>query len=106
MWVKRVLVIDDSLDVMPVHGVGGILGLMLTAFLSSNLGGLGLDEGVTVWDQFIVQLCGITATIVWCGLVSFALLKLLDVTMGLRVTEDQETQGLDIVLHEERGYSL
>jgi ammonium transporter, Amt family len=106
MWVKRVLVIDDSLDVMPVHGVGGILGLMMTAFLSSNLGGLGLADGVTVWGQFIVQLCGITATIVWCGLVSFVLLKILDVTMGLRVSEDQETEGLDIVLHEERGYNL
>jgi len=106
MWVKRVLIIDDSLDVLPVHGVGGILGLTLTAFLSSNLGGLGLDEGVTVWDQFIVQLCGITATIVWCGLMSFVLLKVLDVTMGLRVTEDQETEGLDIVLHEERGYNI
>jgi Amt family ammonium transporter len=54
----------------------------------------------------MVQLCGITATIAWCGLVSFGLLKILDLTMGLRVSEDQETEGLDIVLHEERGYNL
>ncbi len=106
MYVKRVLSIDDSLDVMPVHGVGGILGLIMTAFLSSSLGGLGLDEGVTMGQQFVTQMIGIGATIIWCGGISYILLKLLDVTIGLRVDEDEEIEGLDIVLHEERGYNL
>jgi Amt family ammonium transporter len=105
-FIKRKLVIDDSLDVFPVHGVGGIIGLMLLAFFSDSLGGLGLDEGVTAMQQFGVQLIGIVATIAWCGIVSFVLLKLIDVTLGLRVSADQETEGLDIVLHEESGYNL
>jgi len=106
MLVKRTLKIDDSLDVMPVHGVGGILGLIMIAFLSSTLGGLGLDEGVTMGQQFVIQMIGIIATIAWCGVMSYLLLKLIDLVIGLRVDEDQETEGLDIVLHEERGYNL
>jgi len=106
MLVKRTLKIDDSLDVMPVHGVGGILGLIMIAFLSSTLGGLGLDEGVTMGQQFVIQAIGIVATIAWCGIMSYLLLKLIDLVVGLRVDEDQETEGLDIVLHEERGYNL
>ena len=106
MLVKRTLKIDDSLDVMPVHGVGGILGLIMIAFLSSTLGGLGLDEGVTMGQQFVIQAIGIVATIAWCGIMSYLLLKLIDLVIGLRVDEDQETEGLDIVLHEERGYNF
>jgi len=106
MYVKRVLEIDDSLDVMPVHGVGGILGLILLAFFSDSFGGLGLDEGVTASQQLVTQLIGIGATMVWCGLVTYILLKILDAVIGIRVDEEQEIEGLDIVLHEERGYNL
>ena len=104
--VKRKFKIDDSLDVFPVHGVGGIVGLLMLAFLSNRLGGLGLDEGVSAMQQFGVQLTGTVATIAWCGIMSYLLLKLIDLVMGLRVDEDQETEGLDIVLHEERGYNF
>jgi len=86
--------------------VGGIVGLLMLAFLSNRLGGLGLDEGVSVAQQFGVQLTGTVATIVWCGGVTFVLLKALDVIMGLRVSREEETEGLDLVLHEEKGYNL
>ncbi|MGR9044111.1 MAG: ammonium transporter [Gammaproteobacteria bacterium] len=103
--IKRVLVIDDSLDVFPVHGIGGIVGSLLTGvFASSSLGGLGLAEGVSIMDQVGVQALAIGVTIVWSGLFSYLILKLLDKAIGLRVTGDEEVQGLDIVLHEETGY--
>ena len=104
--MKRKFKIDDSLDVFPVHGVGGIVGLLMLAFLSNRLGGLGLDEGVSAMQQFGVQLIGVVATVVWCGGVTFVLLKVLDVVMGLRVSQEEETEGLDLVLHEEKGYNL
>jgi ammonium transporter, Amt family len=105
--VKRGLKIDDSLDVFPVHGVGGFTGLLLTAvFSSSSLGGLGLPPGVTMGSQLVTQLLGAGVTAVWCGVATFALLKLVNVVTPLRVSAEQETDGLDLVLHEERGYSL
>jgi len=104
-FMKRVLGVDDSLDVFPVHGVGGMIGLMLTAvFSASSLGGVGLDG--TVGGQLGVQIVGILATVVWCAIASFVILKLVNVIVPLRVTEEEETEGLDIVLHEERGYIL
>lgn len=104
-YIKRVLVIDDSLDVFPVHGVGGILGTLLTAvFAAESMGGLGLET--SIGSQFVTQMIGVVATIVWCGVISFILLKGLDAVIGLRVSEDEETEGLDIVLHNERGYTL
>ena len=104
-YIKRVLHIDDSLDVFPVHGIGGILGTLLTAvFASEALGGLGLEG--TMGGQFGVQLMGVVATVVWCGVLTFILLKIVDVTVGLRVTPDEETEGLDTALHGERGYDL
>ena len=103
-YVKRYLKIDDSLDVFTVHGIGGMLGLMLTAPLAGSLDGLGLET--SMGEQFMTQLIGIVATIVWCGILSFIILKLVDMTIGLRVSEDEETEGLDLVLHNERGYSL
>lgn len=107
LTIKRKLKIDDSLDVFPVHGVGGALGILLTAvFVSSGLGGLGLPEGVSMGQQLGVQLLGAVATIVWCGVVTFVLLKLINAVTPLRVTSDQENEGLDLVLHEERGYDL
>jgi Amt family ammonium transporter len=104
--VKRKLQIDDSLDVFPVHGVGGLLGVLLTGvFSASSLGGLGLDEGVSIAGQVGVQAVGALATLVWCGLASFVLLKLVSLIVPLRVAEDEETEGLDLVLHEERAYN-
>jgi Amt family ammonium transporter len=105
-FIKRKLKIDDSLDVFPVHGVGGFLGLLLTAPLSVYLGGLGLDDGQTVGGQFGVQLIGALATLVWCGLATFILLKIIGVVTPLRAEEDDERQGLDLTQHEERGYIL
>ena len=105
--MKRKLKIDDSLDVFPVHGVGGIIGTLLTAvFAATSLGGLGLAEGMTVGSQFGVQLAGVVATLIWSGGLSYVLLKILDATIGLRVNPEQETEGLDVVMHEERGYII
>ncbi len=104
-FIKRGLKIDDSLDVFPVHGVGGILGTMLTAvFAAESMGGLGLD--VSIGSQLLTQAIGVVATIVWCGIASFIILKLVDAMVGLRVTEEEETEGLDLVLHDERGYNF
>ena len=106
-FIKRKLKIDDSLDVFPVHAVGGMIGLLLTAiFSASSLGGMGLDEGVSAVNQLGVQVVGIIATFAWCAALSFVLLKAIDVIVPLRVSGDEETEGLDIVLHEERGYNL
>ena len=104
-FIKRKLKIDDSLDVFPVHAVGGMIGLLLTAiFSAASLGGLGLDTGIGA--QFGVQVVGIVATFAWCAVVSYGLLKAINVIVPLRVSVDEETEGLDIVLHEERGYNL
>lgn len=104
-YVKRKLVIDDSLDVFPVHGVGGITGSLLTGvFVERNLGGIGLPDGVTIGHQVGVQLLAIMVTIVWSALFSYVILKALDKCIGLRVSLDEEVQGLDQVLHEETGY--
>jgi ammonium transporter, Amt family len=105
--IKRKLEIDDSLDVFPVHGVGGFIGVLLTAVFSATaLGGLGLDEGIGVGAQLVTQLIGASATAAWCAIATFVILKLVGFAVGLRVSTEQETQGLDITMHEERGYSL
>ncbi|MFW5443826.1 MAG: ammonium transporter [Methylococcaceae bacterium] len=104
-YLKRSLKIDDSLDVFPVHGVGGITGSLLTGvFAASSLGGLGLADGVTIADQVGVQALAIVVTIVWSAGFSYLILKIIDKVIGLRVTSDEEVEGLDIVLHEETGY--
>ena len=107
-YIKRVLKIDDSLDVFPVHGVGGALGCLLTAvFYSNSFGGLQpADEVYSISSQFGVQAIGVVATVVWCAVITFFILKLVDMMVGLRVAEDEETEGLDIVLHNERGYNI
>jgi Amt family ammonium transporter len=108
--VKRRFGIDDSLDVFPVHGVGGFIGLLLTAvFASGNLGvlsGLGLPETRTILSQLGTQAIGAIATLLWCGVVTYVILKIVGALVGLRVTEDEENEGLDIVLHDEQGYNL
>ncbi len=103
-YVKRSLKIDDSLDVFTVHGLGGMLGLLLTAVFAASLDGLGLETSMGA--QFVTQLIGIIATTIWCAVLCFIILKLIDKTIGLRVSTDEETEGLDIVLHNERGYTL
>ena len=106
-WMKRSLKIDDSLDVTPVHGVGGALGTTLTGvFAAPFLGGVGYAEGVTMGGQVMVQLTGILAVGAWCGIVTWVLLKLSDAMTGMRVTGDEETEGLDTVEHNEKGYNL
>jgi Amt family ammonium transporter len=110
MTIKQVLKIDDSLDVFPVHGVGGILGTFLVGiFASSELGlfsGQGLADGVTIGDQLGVQMIGILATITYTAVVTYVLLKLVGALVGLRVSDDEETEGLDVTAHNERGYDL
>ena len=97
--IRVKLKIDDSLDVFAVHGVGGILGILILPFLSAKfLGGTG--EGV-----FTTQLIGTAAVVAWSAIASFVILLLLKVTFGLRVTEEQEVEGLDISLHGESAYN-
>ncbi len=104
-YIKRVLKIDDSLDVFPVHGVGGVTGSLLTGvFAASSFGGLGLAEGVSIADQVGVQALAIVVTICWSAIFSYIILKIIDLLVGLRVTEEDEVVGLDIALHEETGY--
>jgi Amt family ammonium transporter len=104
--MKRKLAIDDSLDVFPVHGVGGFTGLLLTAVFSSVAGGLGLAAGQTIGGQLGVQLIGAAVTAVWCGIATFVILKVVNVIVPLRVSAEDENQGLDITMHDERGYNL
>ena len=105
-FIKRTLKIDDSLDVFPVHGVGGILGTLCAGLFVGTLGGVGLAEGMTTGGQVWVQFIGAAATFGYCAVATWIILKVIDVVIGLRVTEDEETEGLDIVLHDETGYNL
>ncbi|MCX2981438.1 ammonium transporter [Halieaceae bacterium IMCC14734] len=110
LTLKQKLKIDDSLDVFPVHGVGGMLGTFLAGiFASSGLGvfsGQGLAEGVTIAQQLSVQLCGIVAVGLYTAVATYIILKLIGFVTPLRVNEEEETEGLDTVLHNERGYDL
>ena len=102
-FVKQKLKIDDSLDVFAVHGVGGALGILLTAFFGAEaLGGLGLGEGITIGSQLGSQALGLAATFAWSLVITWLLVRILDSTIGLRVTEEDEIEGLDITSHGER----
>ena len=104
--IKRVLVIDDSLDVFPVHGVGGSLGLLLCAvFVNANLGGAGYAEGMNLGSQLGVQAIGLAATFAWTAVATWVILKVVGLITPLRVSEEDEIEGLDLTQHEERGYS-
>ncbi len=110
-YLKQVLKIDDSLDVFPVHGVGGILGTLLAGiFCSTQLGifsGNGFSDGIdSIGGQLMVQATGVLATFIYTLVATFIILKFVDMVVGLRVDGDEETQGLDLVLHDERGYDL
>jgi Amt family ammonium transporter len=108
--IKQRWKIDDSLDVFPVHGVGGILGTFYAGiFASDALGvfsGQGYNEGMNMMSQVQVQIVGIASTFVYTGIVTFILLKLVDKMLVLRIEEESETSGLDLVEHNERGYDL
>jgi len=106
-YVKRVLRIDDSLDVFPVHGVGGILGTLSTGvFVAADLGGVGYASGMSMGSQLGVQALAVLASGAWSGLASFAILKAIAAACGLRVSAEEETEGLDLCDHGERAYTL
>ncbi len=103
--LKRKLGYDDSLDAFGVHGIGGIIGAILTGvFAAPALGGFGAvtDIGMQVW----IQAKGVIFTVVYTAIVTYVILKVLDVVMGLRVSEEEESVGLDLAQHNERGYNL
>ena len=103
--LKQALGFDDSLDAFGVHGVGGIVGAILTGvFAAESLGGVGLAEGMNVGTQVWKQFIGVIVTIAYCGVMSFIILKIVDAIVGLRVSEGDEERGLDISLHNEQGY--
>lgn len=111
LFIKLRLKIDDSLDVFPVHGVGGILGTLLAGVLCAPgigiLSGNGFSDGISsIGGQVSVQAIGVVSTLVFAAVMSYILLKLVDALLGLRVDVEDETQGLDLVLHDERGYDL
>ena len=99
------LKIDDSLDVFAVHGVGGILGSLLVAYLAlPAFGGLGLADGVTAGRQFVIQFASVAITVLWTGIGSYVILKVIGAVIGLRVDQQDEIEGLDLSQHGERGY--
>ena len=103
--LKRALGYDDSLDVFGVHGVGGFIGAILTGlFTAEAFGGSGLEQGIGA--QLWIQLVGAVATIIYSGILTFVLIKVVDLTIGIRVTSEDEAQGLDLALHDERGFTL
>ena len=104
-YIRGKLQIDDSLDVFAVHGVGGILGSLLVAFLAtSTFLGLGLPEGQTASSQFIIQFKGVALTICWTAVFTYLILKLTSLIVPLRVEEEEEIEGLDLRSHGEKGY--
>jgi Amt family ammonium transporter len=108
IFLKQKLHIDDSLDVFPVHGVGGALGTILAGvFASTSLGIFsGQGDGMAMAQQVPVQLIGVLACGGYAAIGTFILLKVIDIALGLRVSDDEETEGLDINQHNERGYDL
>ena len=103
--LKRALGYDDSLDVFGVHAIGGIIGAILTGvFTAEMFGGTGLADGIA--PQLWIQIKSVAFTVLYTGILSVAILKVLDMTMGLRVDEDEEQEGLDLASHDERGYVL
>ena len=105
--VKEKFGYDDSLDVFGIHGIGGIVGAVGTGFFASEaLGGQGFPEGVAMMGQVTTQITAVVVTIVWCGVVSFILYKVVDMVVGLRARPETEREGLDLAEHGERAYVL
>ena len=106
-YIEAALKIDDSLDVFAVHGVGGMLGtLLLAVFAAPSLGGAGLPEGATMGSQLITQAIGIAVAAAWSGIVTFGILAIYKATSRLRVSQEEEHDGLDLTAHGERAYDL
>ena len=104
-FIKNGLKLDDSLDVFPVHGVGGAMGTLLAAvFGAAAYGGVGLDQSIS--GQLGVQAIGVLAAATYTAVVSYILFKIVGAITPLRVDEEEEHQGLDIVCHDERGYNF
>jgi len=105
--IKQYLLIDDALDVFPVHGVSGILGALLTGIFADEwFGGIGILSEEGIFNQLLIQSFGIAVTILWSGVISFLLFKLIDKLIGIRVTQEAETGGLDINEHDQQGYTF
>ncbi len=103
--VKQKFKIDDSLDVFAVHGVGGATGILLTAiFAAKGLGGVGLADGIGIGGQLWTQFIGCVVVLVWAGVLTYVIVKIVQATVGLRVDAETESEGLDITAHGERGY--
>jgi len=106
-YLKQALKIDDSLDVFPVHGVGGILGTILAGvFVAASLGGAGFAEGMDTFAQVKVQVIGVIATVAWTAVLTYIILKVVALFIELRVNEEDEHMGLDLFSHDEKGYNL
>ena len=104
-YIRGKLLIDDSLDVFAVHGVGGILGTLLVAFLATSIfSGLGLPEGQTAMSQFVVQIKAVVLTVIWTSIFTYLILKVTSLIVPLRVDEQEEIEGLDLRSHGEKGY--
>jgi Amt family ammonium transporter len=104
--VKQSFKIDDSLDVFAVHGVGGAMGTLLTAvFASVALGGRGFAEGMTMGGSLWLQAIGVVVTAAWSAVLTWIIVKVVTAMVGFRVGDDQETEGLDVTTHGERGYN-
>ena len=104
--IKHRFKVDDSLDVLAVHGIGGATGTLLAAFFASTaLGGVGLAEGVTMGAQFWVQLVGVVVTALWAGLATYIIVKVTKAICGLRVSDEDVIEGLDFTAHGEQGYN-
>ena len=105
--IKNALGYDDSLDVFGIHGVAGILGSIGTGiFAAAELGGVGLADGMTIGGQVYIQTVGVVITIVYGGIASFIIYKIVDLIVGLRVSAETEREGLDVNSHGERAYSI
>ncbi|MEJ2360973.1 MAG: ammonium transporter [Gammaproteobacteria bacterium] len=107
--MKKAFGYDDSLDAFGVHAIGGIIGALLTGiFSAASMGGSGLSDAAhgSISAQFGIQVVGVLGTLIYTAVATLIILKIIDVVIGLRVTEEQEEEGLDIALHDERGYNL
>ncbi|HQR82095.1 MAG TPA: ammonia channel protein, partial [Thiotrichales bacterium] len=104
--IKRAFGYDDALDTFGVHAVAGIVGALLTGiFVDAMFGGKGLAEGMTIMSQLVIQAEGVIVTIIYGVIVTAIILKVIDIMVGLRISEEDEVEGMDVALHNERAYN-